>query len=82
MNMKQLVKKSISQRTLFTDAFGFMLMKSGFSDKYLTGQITMYKSYNWVKRHFIKVLNSITTKQDQYPCRKKVWICWLQGIEK
>lgn len=50
MNMKQLIKKSISQRTLFTDAFGYLLMKLGVSDKYLTGQLTMYHSYNWLKK--------------------------------
>lgn len=32
MNMKQLIKESISQRTLFTDSFGYFLMKLGVSD--------------------------------------------------
>ena len=49
MKIKQLIKKSISQKTLFTDVFGYSLTKTGFADKYLAGQLTMYKSYSWLK---------------------------------
>ena len=49
MKIKQLIKKSISQKTLFTDVFGYSLTKTGFADKYLAGQLTMYKSYPWLK---------------------------------
>ena len=52
MKIKQLVKKSISQKTLFADIFGYSLTKIGFADKYLAGQLTMYKSYSWIKKHF------------------------------
>lgn len=38
MKIKQLIKKSISQKTLFTDVFGYSLTKTGFADKYLAGQ--------------------------------------------
>lgn len=33
MKIKQLIKKSISQKTLFTDVFGYSLTKTGFADK-------------------------------------------------
>ena len=36
MKIKQLIKKSISQKTLFTDVFGYSLTKTGFADKYLS----------------------------------------------
>lgn len=81
MEYLRLIKKSVKSKTLFQDFFGYGLIKLGFADKYLAGQVTMYRSYNWVKRHFIKELNSLTTGQEQHPSKKRVWICWLQGIE-
>lgn len=49
---KRLIYKSIKSRTLFTDFFGYGLVKSGFADKYLAGQITMYKAYRWLEKKF------------------------------
>lgn len=85
MKIKSLIRKSIGQRTLLTDIFGFSLTKLGFADKYLAGQLTMYKSYSWVKKHFKKDLKQIqaerSTNQPGRIAEKKVWICWLQGME-
>ena len=49
MKIKQLIKKSISQKTLFTDVFGYSLTKTGFADKYLAGQLTMYNPIRGLK---------------------------------
>lgn len=85
MKIKQLIKKSISQKTLFTDVFGYSLTKTGFADKYLAGQLTMYKSYSWLKKHFENDLKQIETElpkeQNCDVAEKQVWICWLQGME-
>ena len=85
MKIKQLIKKSISQKTLFTDVFGYSLTKTGFADKYLAGQLTMYKSYSWLKKHFENDLKQIKTElpkeQNCNVAEKQVWICWLQGME-
>ena len=84
MKIKQLIKKSISQKTLFTDVFGYSLTKTGFADKYLAGQLTMYKSYSWLKKHFENDLKQIKTElPKERNCdvaEKQVWICWLQGM--
>ena len=85
MKIKSLIRKSIGQRTLLTDIFGYSLTKLGFADKYLAGQLTMYKSYSWVKKHFKKDLKQIqaerSTNQPGRIAEKRVWICWLQGME-
>lgn len=85
MKIKSLIRKSIGQRTLLTDIFGYLLIKLGFADKYLAGLLTMYKSYSWVKKHFQKDLKSIQVEysadQPGIVAEKRVWICWLQGME-
>lgn len=85
MKIKQLMKKSISQKTLFTDIFGYSLTKVGFADKYLAGQLTMYKSYSWLKRHFENDLKRMGAdfmeEHNGEVGQKQVWICWLQGME-
>ena len=81
MEYLRLIKKSVKSKTLVQNFFGYGLIKLGYADKYLAGQVTMYRSYNWVKRHFVKELNSLTIGQEQCSSKKRVWICWLQGIE-
>lgn len=85
MKIKQLIKKSIEQKTLFTDVFGYSLTKTGFADKYLAGQLTMYKSYSWLNKKFENDLKQIVfelPKEQSFDlAEKQVWICWLQGIE-
>lgn len=85
MKIKQLIKKSIAQKTLFTDVFGYLLTKTGFADKYLAGQLTMYKSYSWLRKKFDSDLKQIEAElpkeQNCAVAEKQVWICWLQGIE-
>lgn len=83
---KRIIKKSIMSHTLPTDIFGYGLVQTGFTDKYLAGQVTMYKSYNWLKKIFKKELNLIERQQSEKEEHIKisedyVWICWLQGME-
>ncbi len=85
MKIKQLIKKSVGQRTLLADSFGYSLIKTGFADKYLAGQLTMYKSYSWLKKRFENDLKQIESefskeKVDEAE-EKRVWICWFQGME-
>lgn len=54
MRIKELILKSIKSKTLLTDIFGYGLIVTKFSDKYLAGQVTMYKSYSWLKKDFGK----------------------------
>lgn len=87
-DMKSLIKKSMEQHTLYSDAFAFMIMRAGFADKYLAGLISMYKSYSWINSHF-----RVHCKQRQYdaaniicggppnPVKRRAWICWFQGID-
>lgn len=50
MRIKELILKSIKSKTLLTDIFGYGLIVTKFADKYLAGQVTMYKSYSWLKK--------------------------------
>lgn len=82
---KRLIRKSIKSHTLLGDAFSYSLIKMGFSDKYLAGLISMYKSYHWLQKKFareVKQLSESHIKIDQEPAQNDyVWICWLQGME-
>lgn len=83
---KRLIDKSIKSHTLATDIFGYGLIKTRFADKYLAGQVTMYKAYRWIEKRFRRELEDAKSVQD-IGCRQLemkedyVWICWLQGIE-
>ena len=73
MRIKELILKSIKSKTLLTDIFGYALIVTKISDKYIDGQVTMYKSYSWLKIEL--ELNEMPSKKDY------VWFCWLQGID-
>ena len=86
MHINQLIKKSVKQKTLLTDIFGYSLIKFGFADKYLAGQVTMYKSYTWLKRKYEKELENYhktigKNDLEKKEAKKIVWICWFQGME-
>ena len=80
MEYKRLISKGIQSHTFFSDAFGYLLVKIGVADKFLSGKMSMYRSYRWLNRKFAKHISNNKTVgkavQD-----KKVWICWFQGIE-
>lgn len=78
---KRLIEKSIKSKTLTTDVFGYSLILAGFGDKYLAGQLTMYKSYNWLYKRFKKYLGKSEIVESQSTKKRYVWMCWLQGIE-
>lgn len=61
MRIKELILKSIKSKTLLTDIFGYGLIVTKFADKYLAGQVTMYKSYSWLKKRFRK---EVQTKEE------------------
>lgn len=83
---KRLINKSIKSHTLATDIFGYGLIKTGFADKYLAGQVTMYKAYHWLEKRFRRELEG-TADVQVTDCKQSemkedyVWICWLQGME-
>ena len=54
MRIKELILKSIKSKTLLTDIFGYGLIVTKFADKYLAGQVTMYKSYSWLKKKILE----------------------------
>ena len=86
----QKIQKSIRSHTLPTDMFGYGLIKLGFADKYLSGLVTMYHSYHWLAKKFGTLADDLAkadreetdaTKGECTPSRR-VWVCWLQGIDK
>lgn len=83
MKIKDLVIRSIKSRTLFQDVVGVGLIKAGYADKYLSGLVTMYKSFNWLEKKFGKEINveDYIGIEQQNVTSDKVWICWFQGIE-
>lgn len=83
MKFSGLVKKSIKSRTLIPDCFGYALTEIGFADKYLAGQVTMYKSYSWLKRRFQKsvVREKEENQRGESVSKEYVWVCWFQGLE-
>lgn len=83
---KRLIKKSLESHTLITDIFGYGLIKTGFANKYLAGQVTMYREYHWLEKRFKTELKDVENdsgiKKKQSEMKEDyVWICWLQGIE-
>ena len=83
MRIKELILKSIKSKTLLTDIFGYGLIVTKFANKYLAGQVTMYKSYSWLKKRFWKeVQRKEELELNEMPAQKDyVWFCWLQGID-
>lgn len=86
MEYKRLISKSIKSHTLATDILGYGLMKTGFANKYLAGQVTMYKAYHWLEKRFKRELEDAKSVQDtdrkQLEMKEDyVWICWIQGME-
>lgn len=79
---RKLIKKSIKSHTLMTDMFGYGLVVAGFADKYLAGQITMYKTYRWLLKRYKKEIGKAEVQKCENAIKEYVWICWLQGIEK
>lgn len=78
---KRLIKKSLGQKTLFSDLFGYGLIATGFANKYLAGNVTMYKSYNWLYKKFKNDVGKAKIEKQKNAEKDYVWICWLQGIE-
>lgn len=82
MKIIELVKKSMKSKTLLTDMFGSGLIVTGFADKYLAGQVTMYKSFKWLEKKYQKdVRVKKKLKSEENIQKEYVWFCWLQGIE-
>jgi hypothetical protein len=82
MRIKNLILKSIKSKTLLTDIFGYGLVVTNFADKYLAGQLTMYKEYNWLKRKFGREVRDYSKiKVESERGKDYVWLCWLQGID-
>lgn len=82
MRIKNLILKSMQSKTLLTDIFGYGLVVTNFADKYLAGQLTMYKEYSWLKRKFGKEVQDYSKiKVESNEGKDCVWVCWLQGID-
>lgn len=78
---KRLINKSIKSKTLLIDVFGYSLVSTGFCNKYLAGQLTMYKSYDWLQKHFRKYIGKTELVESHKNEKNYVWVCWFQGIE-
>ena len=76
MKIIELVKKSMKSKTLLTDMFGSGLIVTGFADKYLAGQVTMYKSFKWLEKKY-QIENAPKLVQDCYASIKY----WLKDKE-
>jgi len=63
------------------DVLGYGLVTAGFADKYLAGLLTMYKSYNWLRKRYCVEVNEMPVPAGKKAEKDYVWICWLQGME-
>ena len=83
---KRLINKSIKSHTLASDIFSYVLVKTGFANKYLAGQVSMYKAYHWLEKRFrdkLEGMESVPVKEHKQSEINEdyVWICWLQGMK-
>ena len=81
MKKIELIKKSLKSKTLIYDIFSYFLITIGYADKYLAGQLSMYKTYKWLDKRYRKHIckNYDLEKSSEY--KNYVWICWFQGLE-
>lgn len=88
-DMKRLIAKSVTSHTLLADAASYGLIKLGFADKYLAGLVSMYRSYHWLCKRFSSECDELVASsrrakpagKNADSINKKVWVCWLQGME-
>lgn len=82
MSFKNAVKKSIQSHTLGDEIGGFIINKTGFANRYMSGINAMYKTYTKIRRKYQPVLNnSKISKYNEKDMSNTVWLCWLQGID-
>lgn len=81
MEYKRLLRNSLKTHSLLTDIFGYMLVKTGFANKYTAGLITLYKSYDKVNKRYGKYVGTANHEPSCKIENKNVWICWWQGID-
>lgn len=82
MSFKSAVKNSIKSHTLFDEIGGFIINKSGYANRYMSGINAMYKTYTKINRKYKNVLNSShIEKYNDKDMSNTVWVCWLQGID-
>lgn len=76
------IASRIKSHTLLHEAFGVLLQKLNYANKYMAGINSMYKTYTKLNKAYKKYIGSGDIKR--YDCENMentVWICWLQGIE-
>lgn len=78
---KKLLIDSIKKKTVMDDIMAVFLIISGFADRYLASLVRMYKSYTWVKKSFKNKIGKVDIPAGIPMEKKRVWICWLQGME-
>jgi hypothetical protein len=75
------LKKSIKSHTLTEEVFGFLLMKIGYANHYMASVNTMYKTSKSIEKQYSKYIDKTDFPKRKTDENKKIWICWLQGIE-
>ncbi len=76
------IKESIKRHTIIEELFGAALMVAGYSNKYMAGINSMYKTYRKINRKYKHLIGQKSFKKSD--CEDKsntIWLCWLQGID-
>lgn len=79
--IKTLVKKSLKSRTLIYDINSILINKLGYADINLAGANSKYRVFTNLKRKYQSQIGKTGFTEYKGDAKKRVWICWLQGID-
>lgn len=79
--LKTLLKKSLKSRTLLYDINSIMIHLLGYADITLASYNSRYRAFTKLKRKYQNQIGKTEFTQYKGDEKKRVWICWLQGID-
>ena len=81
-NLLSKIKESIKRHTIFQDAVGALLLKSGFAGKFDAILISRYKTYSQLNKKYAKYIGKNNFAPSPCPAKSKtIWVCWFQGMD-
>lgn len=79
--LNTLLKKSLKSRTLIYDINSILIHKLGYADINLAGANSKYKTFTCLKKKYQSHIGKTEFTEYKGDDKKRVWICWLQGID-
>ncbi|MFR5876230.1 MAG: capsular polysaccharide synthesis protein [Eubacterium sp.] len=79
--LKNLLKKSLKSRTLIYDINSILIHKLGYADIDLAGANSKYRTFTSLKKKYKSHIGKTKFTKYKGDDKKRVWICWLQGID-